>query len=106
MANIFQSCKAASAALEAIFARFLLQMSRRAGIPAERLAEATAAGTAAKVSSGKEDLAVLIKECRRVGASESEPASALELARKLARMRELMGGTRRLTPGVTKSGGR
>ncbi len=106
MANIFQSCKAASAALEAILGRFLLQMSRRAGIPAERLAEATAAGTAANVGSGKEDLAALIKECRRVSASESKPAYALELARKLARMRELMGGTRRLTPGVTKSGGR
>jgi hypothetical protein len=105
MANIFQSCRAGSAALEAILARFLSQISRRSGVPAERLAQAASKGPATGVAPPQEDLAALIKECRRIAGSESKPAEALAMARKLARMRETVSKRRRPVLSKTKSGG-
>jgi hypothetical protein len=90
MANIFQSCGAGSAVLEAILARFLAQLSRRTGIPLKTLAPESLNGAVMSATEEKEDLAGLIRECRSVANSEAKPIEALALARKLAAVRTSM----------------
>jgi len=90
MANIFKSCGAGSAALEAILARFLAQLSRRTGIPLKTLAPESLNGAVMSATEEKEDVAGLIRECRSVASSEAKPIEALALARKLAAVRTAM----------------
>jgi hypothetical protein len=87
MANIFQSCAAGSAALEPIFNRFLSQFSRKAGIPLKMIANDFPNAVAVHETTSKQEVARLVKECRNMVNSETEPAKALGLARRLASVR-------------------
>ncbi|MBI5248971.1 MAG: hypothetical protein HY912_05700 [Desulfomonile tiedjei] len=84
MANIFETRKAASAALEAILQRFLGRVSRVIGIPLKSLEEESLSRARAKIPEGAVDLVALIKETRRAIRS-GEQGEVLEAARSLAR---------------------
>ncbi len=97
MANIFQSCAAGSAALEPIFNRFLSQFSRKTGIPLKMIANDFPNEVAVHETTWKQEVAGLVKECRNTVSSETEPAKALGLARRLASVRAGMNRIKKRT---------
>jgi hypothetical protein len=97
MANIFQSCAAGSAALEPIFNRFLSQFSRKAGIPLKMIANDFPNEVAVHETTWKQEVAGLVKECRNMVNSETEPAKALGLALRLATVRAGMNRIKKRT---------
>jgi hypothetical protein len=84
MARVYESCKAAPLALDAIRARFLGEVSHRAGIPIKKLRESKPAQVAAWVGDEKGNLAEVLEECRRVIKSAKGTDETLSAARKLA----------------------
>jgi hypothetical protein len=91
MARVYESCKAAPLALDAILARFLGQVSRRAGIPMKKLSESSPVQVAVWARDEHGNLAKVLEECRRViktGKGNDEPVSA---ARKLAQAARAVG---------------
>lgn len=83
MANIFQSCKADSAALEAILARFLSRVSRVLGIPLKDLDDEALSRVGATFPRDTIDLAGLIGNARQA-LQTGKPGDILAAARSLA----------------------
>jgi hypothetical protein len=83
MANIFESCKADSAALESILTRFLGRASRMLGIPFREFDRTSLLKNASKIPDSMTDLAELIEDSRRAIRSGA-PDEILDAARKLA----------------------
>ncbi len=83
MANIFESCGASSAALEAILKRFLGRLSRRIGISPRSLESNSAGKIRWDHRGAPEDAARLIADCRRAIRADEPPDRALVLARRL-----------------------
>ncbi len=96
MANIFESCKAGSAALEAIFRRFVSQVSRQSGIRRAGSDQADVKGPT--ISGGSGELDNLVRECRSAIESESGPETALTLARRLSEAENKMRKARIVMP--------
>jgi hypothetical protein len=96
MANIFESCKADSAALEAILDRFLGRVSRVLGIPLKSLDRASLSRSAVRLPGGTEDLSGLIERCRRV-IRTGEPREIVAMARELAIQESTLDDRRRLS---------
>jgi hypothetical protein len=86
MANVLESCKAGPAALEAILARFIGQISRRFGVPVKALEEGRL--PTGGVASGPTGEAMkLVKECRKVTRSDEDSDATVKLAQNLAALR-------------------
>ncbi len=83
MANIFQSCKADTAALEAILARFLSRVSRGLGIPLKDLDDEALSRVGATFPRDSIDLAALIGNARQA-LKTGKPSDILDAARSLA----------------------
>ena len=83
MANIFESCGASSAALEAILKRFLGRLARRIGISPRSLESNATAKIRWDHRGAPEDAARLIADCRRAIRADEAPDRALVLARRL-----------------------
>lgn len=83
MADIFASCKADSAALEAILDRFLGRVSRVLGIPLKTLDRGSLSRSAIKLPGSTGDLSGLIEKCRRV-IRTGETREIVAMARELA----------------------
>ncbi|MEJ2716889.1 MAG: DUF4350 domain-containing protein [Deltaproteobacteria bacterium] len=105
MANIFESSKASSVALEAILAHSIGQLSRRTGLDPKDLASDSVRHAPGTWVGGHEDLAGLVAECRRAVSSPDDPEKALGLARRLAEARAAIDQTRlgRLGPGLRQN---
>lgn len=85
MANLFESVKADSVALEAILRRFVGRLARRSGVPADRLDDNTLHDIGLRLPEGT-DPVNLIRECRRaIEFHESSERMPL-LAGKVAEM--------------------
>jgi hypothetical protein len=96
MADIFESCKADSAALEAILDRFLGRVSRVLGIPLKGLDRASLSKSAIRLPGGTEDLSGLIEKCRRV-IRTGETREIVAMARELAIQESTLGDRRTLS---------
>lgn len=96
MSDIFESCKADSAALEAILDRFLGRVSRVLGIPLKSLDRASLSKSAIRLPGGTEDLSALIEKCRRV-IRTGETREIVAMARELAIQESTLGDRRRLS---------
>ncbi len=85
MANLLESAKADSVALEAVLRRFLGRLARRCGVPADRLDDNSLHKVGIRLPEGT-DPANLIRECRKaIEFHESSERMAL-LAGKVAEM--------------------
>jgi len=83
MANIFESSRAGSLALDAVLQRFLCRLARKAGAPLKDLDRHSIEDIVARTGVGP-DCAGLVEQCRRAVASHRESPEILKLARKLA----------------------
>ena len=99
MANIFESSKASSVALEAILAHSIGQLSRRTGLNPKDLSSDSFLHEPVTPTGVSEDLAALVAECRRAVKSPDDPEKALVLARGLGVARAAIDQTRRTTSG-------
>jgi hypothetical protein len=85
MANLLESAKADSVALEAVLRRFMGRLARRSGVPVTRLDENSLHTVGIRLPEGT-DPAHLIRECRRaIEFHESSERISL-LAREVAQM--------------------
>ena len=94
MANIFASCKAGGAALDAILRRFLVELSRRSGISLKRLEDDSDAGETLIGAGVSRETGELVSRCRRALRTNDSPEKMLVLARQLAAERESLVSTR------------
>jgi hypothetical protein len=83
MATVYESCKAAPVALEAIVGRLMGQVSRQAGIPFKRLQQASPRQIALWAGDKDGSLAQLIQECRQAIQSGQDAQQVLSLARRI-----------------------
>jgi hypothetical protein len=84
MANVFESSRAASAALELILQRFIGKLSRRTGAGPGRLDDDGIKTLSVMLPAQADDLARLVTECRQALALPDDPDQALKLAAQLA----------------------
>jgi hypothetical protein len=89
MANLLESTKAGSVALDAILRRFLLHLSRQSGMPLKRLEEDPAGQIATWGPEGI-DQKRLVEECRQSIKRGEDTQYSLALARRLARTRAVL----------------
>jgi hypothetical protein len=94
MATVYESCKAAPVALEAILGRFLGRLSRQAGIPLKRLQQASPRQIGLWAGDRDGSLARLIEECRQVIRAGRDAEKALELGRRLGKADRWIGSNR------------
>ncbi|MDQ7785353.1 MAG: DUF4350 domain-containing protein [Desulfomonilaceae bacterium] len=89
MANVFESSRAGTAALDAIVNRFLGQLSRKTGIPLKNMEHEADARIESLVGlqAGSSDL---IRECREAIRAGTETPRILTLARRLGRVQALV----------------
>lgn len=86
MANIFQSSRAAGAALEAVRARFIGKLSRRAGVSRKAVETDPHAVVRLTGTAFDDRLAGLLTESREIAATEPNETRALKLAGEIARI--------------------
>jgi hypothetical protein len=96
MAHIFESCKAGSAALEAIFKRFISQTARRMGARPIDLESKNSLIPAKHGDS--HDLRSIVADCRAFIKSEGNPEQALTIAKRLAETADSMRQKRVIQP--------
>ncbi len=96
MAHIFESCRAGSAALEAILKRTLGGISRRLGIPLKSLEDGTLARTGPRSGAEWEDLSRLVEDCRKSVSAGDTPEKYLALARRLGEVNQRIVKRRRI----------
>ncbi len=89
MANVFESSKAGTVALDAILQRFLSQLSRRAGIPLWNL-ERDADEQIGSLFGEPDGSGNVIRECREAVRSGTETSRTFALARRLSELRVLL----------------
>lgn len=94
MANIFASCKAGGAALDAILRRFLVELSRRSGISLKKLEDDSDAGESVIAGGVSPATGELVAQCRRAVRINESPETVLGLARRLAAERESLSASR------------
>ena len=85
MANVFESSRAGSVALDAILRRFLSRLSRKTGIPLRTLEEQADERIRALVGE-EHDPINIVKECRVVIESGEDTSQTLRLARRLSEL--------------------
>lgn len=95
MAHIFESCKASSAALEAVLARVEGKLARKIGPQPTGVHLAGALRSTDIPPSQAEEVAHLLAECRQAVRAADEPDRALTLAQKLAVVRSRIDRFRR-----------
>jgi hypothetical protein len=89
MANVFESSKAGTVALDAILRRFLTRLSRKAGIPLKNI-EKDADEQIGSLVGAQGESADLIRECREAVRLGTETSRTFALARRLGEMRVLL----------------
>ncbi|GEM_PF-625829 len=94
MAAIFATCKAGSAALEALMNRFTRQFSRRTGASMKNTAGTRPDPASPRIQAGSEEVSRLLEECGQAVESGHDPSRAVALARRLAEARVGLEGAR------------
>ena len=89
MANVFESSKAGTVALDAILRRFLIQLSRKAGIPLKNLDKEADEQIRSLVGT-KGESSDLIRECREAVREGKATSRTFVLARRLGELRALL----------------
>jgi hypothetical protein len=96
IAHIFESCKAGSAAFEAIYKRFVAQTARRMGA---RPIDLESKGSPIPARFGdSDDLRSVIADCHAFIKSEGNPDQALSIAKRLAETVDSMRQKRMIQP--------
>lgn len=94
MANVFASCKAGSVALEAVLQRFLSGISRKSGVPINRL-ERDGIDSGLLGDSAAHEISGLIRDCRNAIKSNDDSDHVVRLARRLSEMQSNLGDSLR-----------
>lgn len=89
MANIFESCKADSPALEAILERFVGRVSRTLGVPVKNLNGDSISRAGVRLPGAAVDLGALIDDARKAMRS-GEPSEILAVTRRLSDLESTM----------------
>lgn len=98
MVNVFASCKAGSVALEAVLQRFLSGISRKSGVPVNRL-ERDGVDSRLLGDSAAHEISGLIRDCRNAIKSNDDSEQVVRLARRLSEMQSKLGDALR-RPGL------
>ncbi|MFH0822966.1 MAG: DUF4350 domain-containing protein [Pseudomonadota bacterium] len=96
MANVFESCKAASTALDAILRRFMIRVARNTGITVKALEDVAHKGPRRGLPAVDEPISAVVREAREAVEAGSGPETCLELARRIAGINLRLRGRARL----------
>jgi hypothetical protein len=97
MANIFQSCKAANAALESIYQRFVQDVSARTGVGVKTIEQSGGAGIGPRDTGEISELSDVMEAYRTTVTAPADASAALSVARRMAGFRRRL---KRKAPGL------